>query len=86
MLFEIKIKLAQAHHSPDWNISDLENALGDLKRNKSRDHEGLINEIFKLDVIGDDLKKSLVLMFNKLKKKQMIAYFMNFANITIVHK
>ena len=25
-------------------------------------------------------------MFNKLKKKQMIADFMNFANITTVHK
>ena len=59
-------------------MKDLEKALNDLKRNKSRDHEGFINEIFKLDVIGEDLKKSRLIMFNKLKKEQMIPSFRNF--------
>ena len=35
----MKTKLAEA-------MSDLEKALKDLKNDESRDHEGLINEIF----------------------------------------
>ena len=61
----MKLKLAETNSSKPWTISDLERALGDLKNNKSRDPEGLINEIFKKGVIGDDLKLSLLSMFNK---------------------
>ena len=86
IIFQLKLKLAQSQKSSDWNMKDLEKALNDLKRKKSRDHEGFINEIFKLDVIGDDLKHSLLIMFNKLKKEQMIPIFMNLSNITTVPK
>ena len=67
-------------------MEDLEKVLRDLKNNKSRDFEGLINEIFKLEVIGDDLKESLMLMFNKLKNLKIIPKFMNYSNITTVPK
>ena len=82
----MKLKLAEGKSSPLWKMSDLEVALKDLKNNKARDHEGLINEIFKKNVIGSDLKQSLLLMFNKLKQEKIIAMFMNYANITTVHK
>ena len=85
-LFRLKLKLATAAESPDWTIENLDQVLARLKNNKSRDHDGYINEIFKKDVIGNDLKNSMVIMFNKLKKKKMIALFMNFANITTVPK
>ena len=42
-------------------MSDLERALSDLKKNKSRDFEGSINEIFKKGIIGDNLKTSLLI-------------------------
>ena len=80
----MKMKVVGKKKSPDWTMKDLEVVLKNLKRNKSRDFEGYLNEIFKLDVIGDDLKESLILMFNMLKKKQLIAIFMNFCNITTV--
>ena len=82
----MKLKLAEANPSNPWTISDLETALHDLKNNKSRDPEGLINEIFKKNVIGTDLKQSLLLMYNKLKEKRLIHTFMNYANITTVAK
>ena len=85
-IFKIKIKLAQANQSSEWSMSDLERALANLKNNKSRDSEGLINEIFKMETIATDLKKSLLLMFNKLRANKMIPEFLNFANITTVHK
>ena len=63
-------------------MSDLDIALRNLKNNKSRDHEGYINEIFKHECIGEDLKKSLLIMMNKLKKSKLIPKVVNFANVT----
>ena len=85
-IFEMKLKIAEANNSPPWKMCDLEAALSNLKNNKSRDYEGYINEIFKTDVAGDDLKESLIIMLNKLKKEQLIAIFMNFTNIMTVPK
>ena len=45
-----------------------------------------MNEIFKLNVIGDNLKTSLLDMFNNLKKNKMIPIFFNYTNITTLHK
>ena len=85
-IFLMKLKLSEANHSCLWTMKNLETALKDLKTNKARDHEGLINEIFKLNVIGDDLKRSLLLMLNNIKQQRMIPMFMNTTNITTVPK
>jgi hypothetical protein len=85
-IFKMKIKLAQKKESPDWKMSDLDLALDDLKRNKSRDPDGYVNELFKHDVIGDNLKQSLLLMMNQLKKQKLIPKLMNIANCTTVPK
>ena len=85
-IFEAKLKFACENKSKQWDIEDLDKALKDLKNNRSRDPEGLINEIFKKNVIGDDLKDSLLMMFNKLKQEQIIPDFMKIANITTVPK
>ena len=86
IIFKLKLKMAKCKRSKDWTMSELDSALSKLKNNKSRDNDGFINEIFKKEVGGDNLKKSLLLMFNKLKQKNMIANFMNIANITTVPK
>ena len=80
----MKLKLAEASHSRLWTMKDLETALKDLKTNKARDHEGLVDDIFKLNVIGDDLKRFLLLMLNKIKQERMIPILMNITNITTV--
>ena len=67
----MKLKLAEASHSRLWT-------------NKARDHEGLVDDIFKLNVIGDDLKCFLLLMLNKIKQERMIPILMNITNITTV--
>ena len=85
-IFQMKIKLAQKNRSPDWTESDMEKALSDLKNNKSRDPQGYINEIFKHGVIGQNMKNSLLVMMNKLKKQGLIPTVMNITNITTVHK
>ena len=85
-LFEIKLKLAEANQSKMWTLKQLEAAIDDLKMNKTRDNDGLINEIFKKGVIGQDLKASLLIMFNKIKQERLIPVFMNVANITTIPK
>ena len=85
-IFQLKMQIASKNKSKLWNMDDLEKALRALKINRSRDPEGLINEIFKKKVIGDDLKNSLLIMFNKIKEQQIIPLFMNNANITTVPK
>ena len=85
-IFKMKMKFAGNRRSPDWTMRNLEAALKNLKKNKSRDFEGYLNEIFKLDVIGEDLKKSLLIMFNMLKKKKLIPIFLNYCKITTVPK
>ena len=82
----MKLKLAGTRESEDWKMSDLDQALRNLKNNKSRDFEGYLNEIFKPDTIGDNLKESILMMFKKLKKKKLIPKFMNFCNVTTVPK
>ena len=46
-IFQLKMKLAEANKSPDWNMEQLESSLARLKNNKSRDPKGYINEILK---------------------------------------
>ena len=82
----MQLKLAEKTPSLPWKMSNLEEALKNLKKNKSRDHAGYANEIFKSDVIGDDLKLSLLKMCNKIKDSKKIPKFMKFANITTVPK
>ena len=85
-IFLMQLQLAEQSVSSPWTLSDLEKALADLKKHKSRDHSGYINEIFKEEVIGTNLKMSLSTMFNKLKAEQIMPQFMNFSNITTVPK
>ena len=85
-IFRMKIKIAEENCSKMWTMDQLESALKDLKNNKTRDNDGLINEIFKKGVIGDNLKESLLKMFNEMRRKRMIPSFMNVSNITTIPK
>ena len=85
-IFEMKLKNAESRTTLPWKMSQLESALSHLKNNKSRDPEGYINEIFKSEVVGRNLKESLLLLFNKLKQEKHISSFMKVANITTVPK
>ena len=85
-ILKMKLKLAASRSSSPWSMADLEAALKDLKNNKSRDPEGLLNELFKKNVIGDDLKQSLLTMLNSLRSEQLIPISLNYVNVTTVPK
>ena len=85
-IFKLQLELSKGITTDPWDMKDLEKAIGNLKNNKSRDHSGYANEIFKNGVIGSDLKLSLLIMCNKIKQLKVIPKFMRFANITTVPK
>ena len=72
--------------SRDFNTKDLDKALSELKLKKSRDPDGLINDIFKPNIIGHNLKMSLLQMFNGLKNSSELPMFMLKSNITTIPK
>ena len=52
-------------------MKQLEAVLNYLKKNKSRDPHGYANDVFKLDVAGDDLKLAVLTLLNRIKDEQM---------------
>ena len=64
----------------------METVLKSLKGNKARDPHGLINELFHMNAIGDDLKESLFLMYKSIKEELVIPEVMEYANITSIYK
>ena len=62
-LFKLRLELAQLKQTPPWNMTDLEEALNELKSGKCRDPEGLVRGVFKEGVIGSDLKRSMLILF-----------------------
>ena len=57
-----------------------------LKANKTRDPLGMINEIFKRGVIGQDLVSALAGLVSESKFKNFLPLFMRLANITSLYK
>ena len=55
-LWDLRLARLKNSKSKLWTLADLEKVLKKLKTNKTRDPHGLINDIFKPGVIGQDLK------------------------------
>ena len=58
---------AKLNKTPPWNIQDLQVVLDKLKNNKSRDPNGLVNELFKEEAAGEDLKVAILNLMNRIK-------------------
>ena len=67
-------------------MHELETALKLPTTGKSRDHEFLKCDIFKENVIGDDLNVSIVMMLNRMKEQTYIPSCFKTSNITMLHK
>ena len=85
-LFMLILEAAKLNKRKPWNMNDLEAALASLKKEKLRDADGLINELFKLEVLGSDLKLSLLRLFNGIKEEGVFPDLLRKCNITAIHK
>ena len=84
--FQLKLEHAKANATPDWEMSELENVLKNVDKTKCRDPEGISRSIFHESIIGKNLKESILIMFNLLKKEGKVANFMRKATITTIPK
>ena len=85
-LFEVRLELSKRHKSKPWQLVHLEVVLKSLKKNKSRDPNGWINELFTDGVLGHDLKISLLYIFNKIKQENKIPDFVRLADVCTIYK
>ena len=85
-LFNLRLEASKRKKTIPWTLKDLDVALKSLKSGKCRDPEGLIREIFKEEVMGDNLKESMLILYNKIKQTGEIPIFMRFANISAIYK
>ena len=86
MLFRKRLLLAKNVKSPEFTMHDLETTFKLLTTGKSRDHEFHKGDIFKENVIGDDLNVSILMMFNRMKEQTYIPSSFITSNITMLHK
>ena len=85
-IFQLNMEKAKTKMSPDWTMLDLDKVLKEIKAGKSRDSEGISRDIFHPSVVGENLKLSLLIMFNKIKQEGMIPSFMKKAIISPIPK
>ena len=85
-LCEKRLQIAASNKSKPWNHKQLLKVLSSLKSGKSRDPPGLINEIFKPGVCGNDLQIYLLMMMNKIRDTLFIPKYLEYATIVSIYK
>ena len=75
-LCQKRLELVKLVPIKKWCKDDLQKVLKKLKPNKSRDPHSLIIEIFKPGVIGTELEKSLLMMYNRVRDEYDIPELM----------
>ena len=85
-MFQIRLSKAKAVKSEYWSMDDLEKALKKLKNGKAPDPQGIIAELIKPENIGQDLKKSLLILMNRIKDELRDPEFLQVANIVSIYK
>ena len=86
MLFNMRKELCEGRKSEPWDMKDLNAVLKDLKKAKARDPNGWINEMFMEGIAGKNLKKSMLMYFNKMKEENQTPEFMKIADVTTFYK
>ena len=81
-----RLKLCKNKKTKPWDLEDLKLVLKDLTKNKSRDSDGYANELFMLDVAGEDLKLAVLNLCNLIKERQVFPEALQNWNITPLHK
>ena len=85
-LWELRFESLKTKPSKPWTIEDLEEATKSLKNNQSRDPNNMVNELFKPNIAGSDLKRALVKLMNLILFSLYLPEFMEYSDITSIYK
>ena len=86
LLFNLRTKLCKSRNTQPWKMEQLEAAIKTLKKGKARDPNGWVNDIFMNGNAGENLKKSILIMFNKIKSENCVPSFIKKAEIATIYK
>ena len=85
-LWKVLLKDLENTVTDDWTEAELNKVIEGLKKNKTRDPHELINELFKPNVMGRDMKLALLNIFNQIKREKKVPQAFKFANISSIYK
>ena len=85
-LFNLRLDISNRRKSQPWTLKDLNEAIKHLKKDKARDPNGLINELFKDEVAGKDFKISLLSLLNKIREENFLPDFIQLADVATIYK
>ena len=85
-LWRLRFESIKNNNSKEWTLYDLDKATKTLKNNQSRDPNNMINELFKPNIAGNDLKIALVNLMNMIMRSLYIPEFMQVSNISSIFK
>ena len=84
--WSLYLKRIESKETCDWTITDLDKVVKKLKNNRARDPHDLVNEVFKPQIMGQDMKLALLHLLNQIKRDQVIPEKLLQANITSLYK
>ena len=86
LLWSERFKVLRKNISTPWKYQDICKAAKTLKTNQTRDPNGMINELFKENIMGEDLQLALLKLMNGIKATFSFPEFMQLANISTIYK
>ena len=86
LLFQLRLYLSKQSKSEPWTEDQLWTVLKSLKGGKSADALGYSNELFKPNIIGGDLFKSILAIANRSKAETEIPRPFRLTAITSIYK
>ena len=86
VLWKLRFSRLRSAKSANWGIKELRGTIKSLKNNKTRDPSGLLIELFKPPVIGQDLEVAVLHLINGIKSEYIIPRNIQMSNITTIYK
>ena len=85
-LFNERMSYCAEQKSGKWELNKVMKICKNLKSGKARDRDDLIFELFKPDLAGEDLPRSLTHMFNGIKSSLIVPDFLQKMAVTSLYK
>ena len=85
-LWQSRMIELNANKTEPWSIQETRKAIKSLKKNKTKDPNGIINELFMNGCAGEDLENALVKLIAGVKETHHFPEYMLRENITTIYK
>ena len=81
-----RVMISSRNKSNPWTVEELEEVLKYLIKGKARDPNDHANEIYKMEVAGDDVKNAILVLINKIKEQIVYPHALEPCNITSIYE